>query len=45
MTLAGPDTVELAVPGDPAIAPPGWYLLVVVSLAGVPSEGAWVHLS
>jgi hypothetical protein len=45
MTLAGPDTVELAVPGDPAIAPPGWYLLVVVSLARVPSEGAWVHLS
>ncbi|WP_250557283.1 galactose oxidase-like domain-containing protein [Pseudonocardia lacus] len=41
----GPTTVELAIPDAPALAPPGWYQLVVVSTAGVPSEGVWVQLS
>jgi hypothetical protein len=38
-------TVDLDVPASPGLAPPGWYQLVVVSTAGVPSEGVWVHLS
>jgi hypothetical protein len=45
LRATGPDTVELDVPGSAGVAPPGWYLLVVVSDAGVPSEGVWVHLS
>ena len=37
--------MSLQLPPDPRIAPPGWYLLFVVSTGGVPSEAAWVHLS
>ncbi len=44
LQVTGPATVELELPSQPALAPPGWYLLVVVDTAGVPSEGVWVHL-
>jgi hypothetical protein len=37
--------VEVDIPDEPALAPPGWYLLVVVNTSGVPSEGVWVHLT
>ena len=42
---AGDDPVELTLPTEPGVAPPGWYLLFVLSSAGVPSQGAWVHLT
>jgi hypothetical protein len=42
LTVAGDLTATL--PASPAIAPPGWYLLHVVTRAGVPSPGAWIHL-
>ena len=45
LQVVGPDAVELELPASAALAPPGWYQLVVVSSAGVPSPGAWVHLS
>jgi hypothetical protein len=45
LQAVGPDAVELELPVSPALAPPGWYQLVVVSSAGVPSQGTWVHLS
>ena len=45
LQVTGPDAVELELPASAALAPPGWYQLVVVSSAGVPSQGAWVHLS
>jgi hypothetical protein len=45
LQVVGPDAVELELPAASTLAPPGWYQLVVVSSAGVPSEGAWVHLS
>jgi hypothetical protein len=45
LQATGPDTVELQLPVSSALAPPGWYQLVVVSSGGVPSEGAWVQLS
>jgi len=45
LQVAGPDAVELELPASAALAPPGWYQLVVVSSTGVPSQGAWVHLS
>ena len=44
-TVAGPDGLTLQMPGSAALAPPGWYLLVVVNAAGVPSPAVWVHLS
>ena len=43
--VTGPDAVELELPTSAALAPPGWYQLVVVNSTGVPSEGAWLHLS
>jgi hypothetical protein len=40
-----PDAVTVQLPAEPTVAPPGWYLLFVVNTAGVPSEGAWLHLT
>jgi hypothetical protein len=40
-----PGAVRLQLPATATVAPPGWYLLFVVNAAGVPSEGAWLHLS
>jgi Domain of unknown function (DUF1929) len=37
--------ISLRLPAEPTLAPPGWYLLFVVGSAGVPSEGAWLHLT
>jgi galactose oxidase-like protein len=45
LRVTGPEAVELELPASPALAPPGWYRLVVVSSAGVPSVGVPVHLS
>jgi hypothetical protein len=33
------------VPANPNLAPPGWYMLFVVSQDGVPSVAKWAHLS
>jgi hypothetical protein len=44
-SVTGPGTVALTLPSNPALAPPGWYLVVVVDTRGVPSPGQWVHLS
>ena len=43
--VVAPRTVRLQLPGNAAIAPPGWYLLFVVDTAGVPSEGSWIHMT
>jgi Domain of unknown function (DUF1929)/FG-GAP-like repeat len=43
--ITGPDAVELELPTSAALAPPGWYQLVVVNSTGVPSKGVWLHLS
>ncbi len=45
LRVTGPDSVELQLPATGEFAPPGWYQLVVVSAAGVPSPGVWVQLS
>ena len=45
LQLTGHDAVALELPASASPAPPGWYQLVVVSAAGVPSEGVWIHLS
>jgi hypothetical protein len=35
----------MELPPATTIAPPGWYMLFVLSTAGVPSEASWVHLT
>ncbi|MBF6174926.1 galactose oxidase-like domain-containing protein [Nocardia blacklockiae] len=45
VTVTAPGSVSLALPSDPALAPPGWYLVFAVDTAGVPSVGHWVHLT
>ncbi|WP_226366681.1 kelch motif-containing protein [Pseudonocardia sp. ICBG162] len=34
----------LAVPAEPTLVPPGWYMLFLVDDAGVPSVASWVHV-
>jgi hypothetical protein len=43
--VRGPDEASLQLPSATTIAPPGWYMLFVLSTAGVPSEASWVHLT
>ncbi len=43
--VTGPGTVALTMPSDPALAPPGWYLVFVVDTAGTPSPGRWLRLT
>jgi hypothetical protein len=45
ITVTAPDALDLAMPASPNLAPPGWYLLTVLSTTGVPSPAAWVRLS
>ena len=45
LQLTTDDTVDLELPGESALAPPGRYLLFVATTEGVPSDGQWVHLS
>jgi hypothetical protein len=37
--------ISVHLPGDAALAPPGWYMLFAVDVAGVPSSAAWLQLS
>jgi Domain of unknown function (DUF1929) len=43
--VTGPGAVLLQMPATATIAPPGWYLLFVVTATGIPSEGNWIHLT
>jgi len=43
-TTTGPDAIELTLPDNPNLAPPGWYMVFVVSTGGVPSKARWLHL-
>ena len=45
LQVTATDAVELQLPTESTLAPPGWYLLFVATPAKVPSEGQWVHLS
>lgn len=42
--VTGNDAVEIDLPAEPALAPPGWYMVFAVSRSGVPSHAAWLHL-
>jgi FtsP/CotA-like multicopper oxidase with cupredoxin domain len=36
--------LEVRIPREPNIAPPGWYMLFITERHGVPSRATWVHL-
>jgi hypothetical protein len=38
------DAVEVTVPAQPALVPPGFYMLYVTNRAGVPSVARWVQV-
>jgi hypothetical protein len=38
-------SVDAEAPPDPRIAPPGWYLLFVLSGLRAPSAGRWIRLT
>jgi hypothetical protein len=40
-----PEGLLAVAPPTPAVAPPGHYLLFLLSSDGVPSEGRWLHLA
>ncbi|MFC9892585.1 galactose oxidase-like domain-containing protein [Nocardia sp. NPDC127579] len=44
-TGAGPGSITLTLPSDPALAPPGWYLVFAVNTVGVPTTGRWLQLT
>jgi hypothetical protein len=37
--------LRLQVPAEPALLPPGYYLLFVLDDCGIPSVGRFVHVS
>jgi len=46
-TIAGSTaaTVDAEAPPDGNVAPPGWYLLFIVTTGRIPSEGRWIRLT
>ncbi|WP_280715780.1 galactose oxidase-like domain-containing protein [Kitasatospora sp. MAP5-34] len=44
LTVNGGGSVNLNVPSNPNLAPPGYYMLFTVNANGVPSVAQWVHL-
>jgi hypothetical protein len=40
----GATDVQVVAPPNGNLAPPGWYLLLLVDHDRIPSEGAWIHL-
>ncbi len=37
-------SLTVRVPDDPALVPPGWYMVVATDREGVPSEAVWVRV-
>ena len=42
---SGTGGLTIAAPKNPRVAPPGWYMLFVLSSAGVPSIAEWVQVA
>lgn len=42
---SGPTSIDVQAPPDGHIAPPGYYLLFIVTGGRVPSEGRWIRLT
>src|SRR5574341_1533243 len=45
ITRRDPDTLRVQIPPNPNLAPPGYYMLFLVSRDGVPSEARFVRLA
>ena len=45
ITAQGNGNVQVTITNNPNLAPAGWYMLFLVSNAGVPSVAMWVHLA
>jgi hypothetical protein len=45
ITTRANDSLQVTVPANANLAPPGWYMLFLVDQQGVPSVATWVHLS
>jgi hypothetical protein len=45
ITTQGGGTIHVTLTGAPNIAPPGWYMLFIVSNGGIPSTAKWIHLT
>jgi hypothetical protein len=45
ITAQGGGQLQVTTPANPALAPPGWYMLTVVDHNRVPSVATWVHLT
>jgi hypothetical protein len=43
-TATDDNTLSATGPGNGKVAPPGWYMLFIVSSTGVPSVASWVHV-
>jgi hypothetical protein len=43
--MTSPETLELDIPANKNLLPPGWYLLYATDADGLPSDGAWIRLS
>lgn len=41
----GASSLDVNLPSDAHIAPPGYYMLYLVNSAGIPSEAAWIQLT
>ena len=44
-TVLGPCTVQISIPSEPDLAPPGWWMLNVVDTERRPSQSRWMHLT
>ena len=41
----GNGLISAKVTNEPNVAPPGWYMLFLIAMNGVPSISKWVHLT
>jgi hypothetical protein len=44
-TVTRPTRIDLTLPTERTLAPPGWYMVFAVDTAGVPSRARWLHLA
>src|ERR1700736_1174273 len=44
ITVQAAGSVQVTVPAEPNLAPPGWYMLFLTDNNAVPSVARWVHL-
>jgi hypothetical protein len=45
ITARGTGLLELSIPANPNVAPPGWYMLFLVDTDGIPSVATWILIS